>query len=194
MCLPLIFNLTSSTIPILGDLMNYILMGSGRWSYDVLSYNNLLFGIGYSVAFMLLIDKLKGIPFWKLIIFAQFLTAFGLGFSIFNIYGMYIGVFWTFILSLFGNTVQSLGSDLLLIPMIGRISKYLPDGFESTGITVIIALQNFTVLGNNQFSASEMEYYGIDKGYYDRTKWPMAWNTGAQVLLMLLAPLFLGWG
>lgn len=174
--------------------MNYILLGSGRWSYDILSYNNVLFGIGYSVAFIFLIDKLKGISFWKLIIFAQLMSAFGLGFSIFNIYAMYLGVPLAFAMSLFGNTIQSLGGDLLLIPMIGRISKYLPDGFESTGITVIIALQNVTVLGNNQFSATEMTTYGIDKGYYDRTKWPMAWNTAAQVLLMFLAPLFLGWG
>lgn len=178
-------------IPQLGDLFNFILLGKGGWSYDVLSFNGLLFGIVYSVGFMLFVGKLKGKTFWKLIVFAQFINTLGLGMSGISIYSNLIPIPAMFGIVTVYNIIQNLGQDLLLIPMIGRISKYLPDGFESTGITVIISFVNFAGITNNFASAFEIEYFDCNKGYYDRTKWPLVWNVGANVVLMLLAPLFL---
>lgn len=181
-------------IPQLGDLFNYILLGQGGWSYDLLSYNSLISGVVYSIGFILFINNLKGKTFWKLVVLAQFISIIGLASNTIVIFSSYFSKLFMFIAFIFINIIQNLGSDMLLIPMIGRISKYLPDGFESTGITVIISFVNFAGITNNFSSAFEIEYYGCTRGYYHRTKDPLFVNTAANVILVFLAPLFLAWG
>lgn len=194
MFLPLIFVLIIGAVPLLGDLMNFILLGSGRWNYDILSYNKLIFGVVYSLGFIFFIDKLKGKQFYKLILFGLLVSTVGMAFSGITIFSLDFSIVFMFIATLIYNIIQSLGGDMLLVPLIGRVSGYLPDGFESTGLTVIISLTNFSGITNNLLSAFEINYFGCNRGYYDRTKLPLMLNTAVSTGLMLLAPLFLSSG
>lgn len=192
--LPFLFVLFCLAIPQLGDLNNFILLGTGRWSYDLLSTNSLLNGVVYSIGFMLFINKLKGKKFWKLMVLAQFINTLGLALSGIVIFAQYFSIPFMFIAFFFINIIQNLGQDMLLIPLVGRISKYLPDGFESTGITVVISFVNLSGITNNLMSAYEIQTFDCLRGYYHRTTEPLQWNVGLNVVLMALCPLFLAWG
>ena len=81
-----------------------------------------------------------------------------------------------------------------MLPLIGRISKYLPEGFESTGVVVIIACSNFAGATSAGLGATQQENYQIDNGYYDRGLNLFVFNYGIMVGLVIIAPLFLAWG
>jgi hypothetical protein len=79
----------------------------------------------------------------------------------------------------------------LVIPVIGRISPFLPDGFEATGITLVVSSLNLTYTLSNLLDAYEIEYFKLDDGYYMRTTLPLLINFGFCAFFVLVCPLFL---
>jgi len=79
----------------------------------------------------------------------------------------------------------------LVIPVIGRISPFLPDGFEATGITLVVATLNFTYTLSNLADAYEIEFFQLESGYYLRTTFPLLLNFGFCAFCVLISPLFL---
>jgi hypothetical protein len=97
----------------------------------------------YYFVFLLVLNRMKGASLWKCFLIAGVANGIStlLQFSFFfNDYvPIWIPLACRFLLSLVGG----LSVDLLLMPLIGRVSKYLPEGFESTGVVVIISGLNF---------------------------------------------------
>ena len=81
-----------------------------------------------------------------------------------------------------------------MLPLIGRISKYLPEGFESTGVVVIIACANMSGTTSAKLGGTQQGNYMIDNGYYDRGFDLFVVNYAIMVALVVAAPLFLAWG
>lgn len=95
----------------------------------------------YYLAFLGFIDKLKGVPLWKLFVLANLSKLVNVvQLSVFFDSPLYVLIGTRF----FFGMINRLSSEMFLLPLIGRISKYLPEGFESTGVVVIISCLNFS--------------------------------------------------
>jgi hypothetical protein len=147
--------------------------------------------ICYYFFFLWLINKLKGVPLWKLFILGNLsglVNVFQM--SVFFDLPMWVQLSSRFISGLF----LQMSGDFFILPLIGRISKYLPEGFESTGVVVIIASLNFSGTESAQLGASQQIGFGIHDGYYDRGLPLFVLDYAIQVGLAVVAPLFLAWG
>ena len=76
------------------------------------------------------------------------------------------------------------------MPIIGKISKFMPNGFESTGVTLVITLYNVTGVVSNMIDAYELKIFDIKSGYYDRVWKAITLNAGFLVFLMLIFGVF----
>lgn len=191
--LPFLFLICMLLPPTLETLLQYFLLGKGNWQYWLLSTNDFISGISYSIFFMFFINMIRGIPFYRLMIYGGF--CYILGLSMTSVY-FYIENFSKtafFIIRLFITMFNSFGADLLLVPMIGEISKYLPEGFESTGVTFAISFFNLSSILNGILSGKEISTFAIHEGYYERAKEAFEVNIGFRVLMMFLSPLLLVW-
>ena len=169
----------------------YILMGEGGWSYNLYIINQFVYLCLVSFILIAFVATINNVPFWILILVASILCALGNVTLSCTIFVQWFPKYVFFGLFIFLNVVYLTAQNLLLIPLIGRVSKYLPEGFESTGVTTIIALFN---LGGS-FSGLLTEYmltkYGVKAGYYRRIEMPQNIVNGIQVVLVLIAPVFL---
>jgi hypothetical protein len=147
--------------------------------------------ICYYFFFLWLINKLKGVPLWKLFVLGNLSGIFGvLQITVFFDLPIAAQLASRFIFGLVGQ----LSSDFFVLPLIGRISKYLPEGFESTGVVVIIASLNFSGTTSAQLGATQQNKFMIHDGYYDRGFPLFVLDYAIQVGLAIVAPLFLAWG
>lgn len=64
--------------------------------------------------------------------------------------------------------ISRLTSDFFLVPLVARLSKHLPEGFESTGVVVIVSLLNFSSIFGSALGAKQQKSYHIKNGYYER--------------------------
>jgi hypothetical protein len=87
--------------------------------------------------------------------------------------------------------LQNLGLDLSIVPLVGKVSKELPEGFESTGITIVIAAYNLANMLNQEFSSYLLDRFDCRDGYYERSKAPYLLNIAFLVGLIAVSPLFL---
>jgi len=193
-CLPFLYCLLCVIPPPLQGLFYYIILGEGGWTIELLALNDLIVGLVYSFGFILYLNKIKGAKFHRLVIFGQFVATIGyLGYLPW-LYIRSIPLFYMFIIRTFVFILQSLGADLLIVPIVGRISKVLPEGFESTGITVAISFYNFSGILGQIIGSKQIHAYGCVNGYYERTWSPFVMNGFIFTSLVAAAPLFLSWG
>ena len=80
---------------------------------------------------------------------------------------------------------------MFYITVTGRISKFLPEGFESTGVTFIISCFNFTQTFGQYLSSVILQSYDVKAGYYGRLESPQLVGIGLGILLNFICPLFL---
>ena len=80
---------------------------------------------------------------------------------------------------------------LMFITIAGRISKFFPEGFESTGVTIIMSCFNFSKTFGQYLASLILQYYRVDAGYYDRLEGPQLIGFGLSILAVLTCPLFL---
>ena len=145
----------------------------------------------YYFAFFWIINKINGVPLWKLFIIGNIsglITV--LQMTVFFDLPTWVQIASRFIVGLIGG----LQSDFFMLPLVGRVSKYLPEGFESTGIVVIISSLNFTATLSSKFGAIQQDDYMIKDGYYERGLPLFVVDYAIQVLLAVVAPIFLAWG
>jgi hypothetical protein len=45
--------------------------------------------------------------------------------------------------------------------VLGRASRFLPEGFESTGITTFIAIYNVGIISGNFIAVAEIDTYNV---------------------------------
>jgi hypothetical protein len=151
--LPLVYLLLSNIFPPdYSSMIQYMFTKKLSVPLATLSIVDNVGVILYYFFFLWLINKLKGIPLWKMFVFGNLS-------KVFNI--LQASVFfdiphWGQLTCRFLNNLTGrLSSDFFLLPIIGRIGKFLPEGFESTGVVVIISCLNFAgttsgKLGSNQ--------------------------------------------
>lgn len=98
-------------------------------------------GIAYYFFFLWILPRIKNVPLWKLFVFGNLARLAGMiQFTVFYDYPIIVQYASRAIHLLVGR----LTSDFFLVPLVARISKHLPEGFESTGVVVIVSLMNFS--------------------------------------------------
>lgn len=148
-------------------------------------------GILYYIAFLSFINKLKGVPLWKLFILGNLSNlAMLFEFAPFFDFPNWLQLVIRFCYGM----VSRLGSEMYLMPLMGRINKYLPEGFESTGVVIIVSMSNFTGTTGSRLGAHQQAKFEIKNGHYDRGLPLLVLNYAIKVGLVILAPIFLAWG
>lgn len=75
--------------------------------------------------------------------------------------------------------------------ILGRFSRFLPEDFETTGITLLIAISNVGIIGGNLIAGQQLDWFDVHPGYFQRIVIPMLINISYSVLVMFLVPVFL---
>jgi hypothetical protein len=79
------------------------------------------------------------------------------------------------------------------IATIGRFTAYLPEGFESTGVTMLVSVMNVGVLSSGLLASAELDAYNVYAGYYERARTPMDINCYISLAVCILTPAFVVW-
>lgn len=66
----------------------------------------------------------------------------------------------------------------------------MPNGFESTGVTLVITLYNVTGVVSNMIDAYELKFFDIKNGYYDRVWKAIFVNAAFLIFLMAIFGVF----
>ena len=99
---------------------------------------------------------------------------------------------YVFLASFFSQSIFASISDFFTtIPIFGRLNTLIPDGFESTGATIVESLIALSGSISLYGTKKELEYYGVVNGYYDRLRNPLVVNAALCVLISYFCPLFL---
>ena len=75
--------------------------------------------------------------------------------------------------------------------MIGRVTRFIPEGFESAGTTLVIGIINLGFIGGDLIAWSELKWFKVKPGYLERIYKPMAFNTIYSISLMIMLPVFI---
>ena len=172
----------------------YILLGEGDWSFNLYNINQFLVNVVLSFILIAFVAKITTLDFWVLIMISAFLLGasnIALSWTLFA----YMYKPWVFNI-IYGVifTINQFAQNLLLMPIVGRISKNLPDGFESTGVTTMISIFNIATMLNGYLTDYELTKFNVKAGYYSRLKEPQQIFNIIQVVQILVAPLFLMFG
>ena len=191
--LPLIYMVFISLSPSLYALSKYILINKGGWTIELIAANELAYGLTYSFLFLCFINFTKGARFDFMMLIGSISWALFIAFCFFMLFVRQIPFNLMFVIRFVQLFLGHVSGDFLLATMVGKVAKRLPDGFESTGITVVISLANMSGIWASALDSWEIKRYGCTKGYYNRMQTPLLINFGYSIFLVLLAPLFLRW-
>lgn len=192
--LPLIYNTMLIATPNTGDLVNYILLKKGGWDIKDISYVTLTTGVIFSF-FMIWFLK-NWMP--KITFYSSYIIG-GAGLLFTNMMMLLfldparIGFGKSFVFMWLQTMVANFTGNLPQIATIGRFTSYMPEGFESTGVTLLVAISNMGVLASGLMGAAEVEAYNVNIGFYERAINPMMLNCWISLGVCVVCPLFVAW-
>lgn len=89
--------------------------------------------------------------------------------------------------------ITNFTQNLPQIATIGRFTTYMPEGFESTGVTMLVSVMNMGVLSSGLLASAELQAYNVISGYYERARTPMNINCWISLAVCYACPLFIAW-
>ena len=170
----------------------FVLLGRGGWSFNLFNFTNFIGLITTNALLLVGVTRIgKWLKYNIIIAITLALFAASVLMSTTVIYSdkfdqIEFSVFY--IVALFFYNV---GKNLVYITIVGRISKYLPEGFESTGVTILIACNNLSFTGGQYLGSEILAYYDVKAGYYDRLKGPQVIGLSSCILLTAISPILL---
>lgn len=94
---------------------------------------------------------------------------------------------------IFQNFLKQCSYNLTVVPIIGKITKFMPHGFESTGVTLVSTIYNITAVLASMIGAYELKFFEVRNGHYDRVWKVFFLNSVFLIFLMtILGVFFLG--
>ena len=188
--MPILYIIVEGLCPGLTTASNYLLTNISHWSGEDIAINNLSFGLLYTILMTYFLNKVKSIKFEYLVLLGginQVLTSMS---YFFMIKAREIDYYSMFAIQIFMQFAAQFALDMPQIAVIGRVSLYLPEGFESTGVTLVIAIGNIGLTVSNLLAAKEISAWGAAVGYYERLFWPVVINTVYSIFVVLVTPCF----
>ena len=89
------------------------------------------------------------------------------------------------------NYLRELGTLLPLIAVLSKFISHLPQGFETTGISIIVLMSNAAHMLRVRLTSMELQAFEIKPGYEDRLLWPLCVNSFYIGVLLLCTPALL---
>ena len=191
--LPLFFCLLGRFKPVFVSLFQFVFLGKGNWSTKELAVNELVLGVSNGLFLLAVLGKLKKLTYSYLILAGIVLYTLSVAGSCAFLFVEHYPRWFAHVLRFVVLFIQNFGFSLLLVPIVGRISKFLPKGFENTGVTVVLALYNASWITEGIISGKIIQRVGIKNGYYERAQTPLLFGIGSRVVLIFLSPIFLKW-
>ena len=188
--IPFIFINLLTSIPNLGDVGQFILLGLGGWTYTSLSFMTLFFGFIYFFALGYLINGFTKLGFSEIIIVSTFGLSITMLLNYPLAYARDIPFYLMFLQQIVQSTFSATFNALPTIAITGRFSEVCPKGLESTGITMLLSISNFGVMASNLLSAKETVVFNVVSGYLTNITTPIFFNTLGYAVLLLVAPAF----
>ena len=190
--LPLLYIILPGLPPNPGIYAIYMQLGEGDWTFEDYNINNFVTSLVMSIVLMTFINMVKNLSFTTLQIWGQILVSATTIVSTSIIWCRYFTVIEFSLLYFLINFVGTFASNIQLTSIVGRVSKYLPEGFESTGVTTINSASNAVIVMNGYVNKWFFPYFNIKPGYYDsRLKVPFDISNILAVFWVLVGPLFL---
>ena len=112
-----------------------------------------------------LIHSLKGLPLWKLFVFANFaklirVTAFAPFYNFSPGTLKFIRFIYTY--------AEGFSVEFCMIALVGYLTKKIPKGMESTGIVVILSSLNLAFGLSDSYGVRLLNSYKVKDGFYER--------------------------
>ena len=188
MILPIILYGMMLCTPYVFDAGVYILTKKAGWSNTMLGFVDNLYSLFNTILIYTLLHKRKGMKFETMFTIGVLFLAFS---QVLLVFAMFPGVFpsWLIIIAMVVvSSFYNAAGNLTEIPIVGKISRKLPEGFESTGTNLITGMTKFFLSFSKMFAAKELKTYHVYSGYYERIKSPVLINVGYGLFLSLIAP------
>lgn len=166
--LPFSYLWLNNMIPSGGSASAYLLMARGGWTLATFGFETIAFGVVYVMVLVYIVNYLRYIPLeWVFILYGATIA----GDAMYNFLVLYcseVNFYLLFLINFLNSLIGSAVSELALISLIGKFSMICPDGLESTGISILVALDSIFIMISGQFDILLISHYGIKAGYYDR--------------------------
>lgn len=188
---PIIFSLLLNLVPNYFDFSSYILTSKSDWKSSTLSTNYLFWSVIYIGITSYLFNVIKGAKFGSIILAAAMFSGLGQIAQFGLILESTSTLPITFGLYALQNLADQLATDLVTISIVGRVARFIPEGFENTGTSLLIAVFNIALTNANNISAKQLDKYGVKAGYMERISTPMVLNTIYSLIVILTVPIFL---
>ena len=191
---PLLFNLLPGLPPSPGTYWVYMLLGEGGWSFNLYVTVTFISSLVTSIMLGWFVSAVKTMSFYNLQFYGNLIGVLAVYGSTINLFCQYFNPYFFAVIYFMNGFLLNLGGNIQTVSLIGRISKYLPEGFESTGITLMISSFNAIGIINGYISTPFLQQFNIHAGYYRRVRGPQIFSLISSIVFILLSPLFLMWG
>ena len=190
---PLILMVFSSILPIYGETQLFIMTDpiKGGWTYNSLALCTLLSGLFYLPIIFILLPKLlkKGTGIQFFIATTSF-AIFSLSqFSI--LYSEEINFNIMFLILMLLGILTTCGIDFLIIPIVGKYSKYCPKGMENFGLTLLTTVLSFFSLIGGFISSPLLIWFQVDERNYDNLAYLLMISLIFRIVIVILVPILI---
>jgi hypothetical protein len=191
MMYPILLMIVIYLCPQTYDPGNFILTKLAGWKGVDLSTNYIIFGTIYSLTMFYFLNRVKAIPFHVQLWLAnicltitnicnfRFLFYKELDFYLMYALNIVLGLAWHFHL------------DMILIPIVGRLSKSCPKGIESFAVASISALLYLATAISGFFGSYLLKTFEVKQYHYDLFWIPLTCSFAYGIFALFFTP-FLG--
>ena len=189
--LPLVILVFYRLLPQLGQAYTYVLLSRGGWSFSRFNTSSFCGALLTNLALLFGFTKLgKYVKYNLLITTGLIMLGMNIMLSSSVLYAQHYDPFWYSVFWVLVTSMLNLSMALMLVTVVGRLSRLLPEGFESTGVTVIISINNISNSTGRFFSSVLLNTYAVKDGYFERLREPQEIVLTLSVLLIAICPLF----
>ena len=188
---PLILLLASLLIPTYGDFFIFLLTDKqfAGWNFKDLAISNLVTGLIYLVLMGTLLSQLSKLPFARLMLIGSGAYSITSIFFLSLPYASHFTFSEMFALNVAGSVTGGVGSDSMIISIMGRFSSRCPKGLENLGIATIATLIILAGIISGYSSSPLVVAFDIKEGSYENVRVPMMITVGCRLLVFLFVPI-----
>ena len=176
-------------IPQMPQIYTFMLLSTGGWSFDLFNFTTLIGSLAINMILLFGFPRIgKAVNCHVLILAGAIMAGLSLllssGVILSNEYTPdSFSIYWTL-----ASSMVTLSGTLILVTVVGRVSRLLPEGFESIGIALITSFVNICTSAG-QFLGSELAtVYGVKAGYYGRMLDPQVIVVSSAIALIGISP------
>ncbi len=188
---PVILLIITLLIPTYGDFFIFLLTDKdfAGWNFKDLAISNLVTGLIYGLLMGMLLSQLSKLPFPRLMLVGSGAYSITSLFFLSLPYSNHFSFSEIFALNVAGSVTGGVGSDSMIISIMGRFSTKCPKGLENLGIATIATLIILAGIISGYASSPLVVAFDIKEGSYSNVRVPMMITVGCRMLVFFFVPL-----